>query len=63
MELKNSHRPNYIICNLFLLNKYRYGPPAVVGVLGVYFGSLFLWYKTSAFMSKKFYRHVLLGER
>ena len=35
----------------------------VAGVLGFSWASLYCWYKTAKFTGKKFYWHVLMGER
>ena len=35
----------------------------VAGVLGFSWASLYCWYKTAKFTAKKFYWHVLMGQR
>jgi hypothetical protein len=40
-----------------------WGPLGVAGVYGASFGSLYIWFQTARFTAKKFYWHVLMGER
>ena len=54
--------PNVPPVNFFFLI-HSYGPLGVAGVLSFYGGYTYFWYKTSLFTGKKFYNHVLLGER
>ncbi|KRX10504.1 hypothetical protein PPERSA_01516 [Pseudocohnilembus persalinus] len=42
---------------------HLYGPIGVSGVVGFWGTAAYLWYKTTVFTAKKFYHHVLLGER